>query len=92
MSADAWIVCPKCKADAESTHSKILKSVYEAYGKVSAEEYLKRVQSTAKRPELHETLREDYEIGIYNGEFSVNYNGSCKTCGFSFSFKHKQKI
>jgi len=38
------------------------------------------------------TLREDYEIGIFQGEFSVEYCGQCSECGFKFEFKHSEKI
>ena len=37
-------------------------------------------------------LREDYDIGFENGEFSVHYKGSCTECGFRFEFKHKEQV
>lgn len=46
-----------------------------------------------------QSLREDYEIGIWNGQFTVSYNGECRkgprgadTCGFKFSHKQEQEI
>lgn len=89
MSADAWRVCPNCKVVAETAYAE---KISQSYGKVTAEEYLKLVAAT-KMPELHESLREDYELGTYEDrEFSVNYSCACTKCGFSFSFEHKQKV
>lgn len=92
MSADNWTVCPKCKVADEAKYEASQKEIAKAYGKVSAEEYLKQVQAAPKLPESHETLREDYEIGIYEGEFSVSYTGCCNICNFSFSFRQKKKV
>jgi hypothetical protein len=45
-----------------------------------------------------QTLREDYEIGIYEGEFYIRYKGHCQPgeryggCGFKHTFKHDEKI
>jgi hypothetical protein len=39
------------------------------------------------------TLREDYEIGVNDtGEFEIVYSCRCNTCGFVFTFKHKQQL
>ncbi len=37
-------------------------------------------------------LREDYEIGIYKGKFSVSYGAICEACNFEFPYKHEQAI
>jgi hypothetical protein len=47
-----------------------------------------------KCPKCGHDFREDYEIGILDGEFEVIYRGSCGTyrepgCGFKFEFNHK---
>ncbi len=39
-----------------------------------------------------ETLREDFEVGIYDGVFEILYTGVCQTCGFSHTFRHKEKV
>lgn len=92
MSADNWTTCPKCLAADAAKSDANRKQVAESYGKVASEEYLKRVAALTKGPALEDTLREDYEIGIYKGEFFVSYTGSCSVCKFSHSFKHKEKV
>lgn len=43
--------------------------------------------------EYHPTpLREDYEIGIYDGEFFISYGGRCMVCGFEKKFNHTEKV
>jgi hypothetical protein len=37
-------------------------------------------------------LREDYEIGIYENCFEVNFGAKCQKCDFDFSFKCKSDI
>jgi hypothetical protein len=62
--------------------------VNEAYGNVSPQEYLTML--AWKDPELPESLREDYEIGMCDGErFEVSYRCSCE-CGFSFGYKYEE--
>ena len=39
-----------------------------------------------------ENLREDYEIGIYNGVFEVDYRGYCRDCGFTYTHQKTEKI
>lgn len=36
------------------------------------------------------TLREDYEIGIWAGQFEITYHGHCKECDYDKKFKHKE--
>ena len=47
-----------------------------------------------KTPGISEPVREDYEIGIYNGEFFINYSGVCSEseCDFEKHFKHTEKL
>ncbi len=65
-----------------------------AYGKVSEADYRKLLEQP------RETLREDYEIGIYDGKFHIGYRGECcdlsghgfKGCGFKFTFEHEEEV
>lgn len=91
MSASNWRKCPRCSAAAEDTKK--------LYGTVPEDEYL-RLRHLAAKKAAAETLREDYEIGIVNGEFRVSYGATCMSaaapseagCGFEFSFEHKQAV
>ena len=38
------------------------------------------------------TLREDYEIGVYKGEFVIDYRGECRDCGFLKTFTFKEVV
>lgn len=60
------------------------------YGKVPKEEYQAIVDELKKPKEkLQTTLREDYEVGIYQGEFFVDYSGRCDVCGFEYQYEFK---
>ena len=37
-------------------------------------------------------LREDYELGFYEGKFFVYYGCQCMSCGFKKQFSHAEKI
>jgi len=93
MSADNWAICPKCeKLEKESINLK-RKKADDSYGKVSKEEYEMLNFEASQTPQLHQTLRENYEIGINeNGEFMIVYRCSCKTCGFSKNFRHEETM
>ncbi len=41
-----------------------------------------------------DVFREDYEIGVYMGEFYVSYTGQCtvKDCEFTHNFKHEDAL
>lgn len=44
-----------------------------------------------------ESLREDFEVGITNGEFEVIYHGQCLYngrvgCGFDYVYRYKKKV
>jgi hypothetical protein len=67
------------------------------YGVISPETWLtkRRELDARKRNGLtadKHSFREDYEIGVRNGEFHVNYLGQCTTCGFSYKFEHKETL
>ncbi len=96
MSADAWRLCPKCYARGTSARQVALKKVAESYGKVKAEVYgemIDKAQTNFPPPAHEETLREDYEMYTdQDGQFTVSYSCSCRTCGFKFNFKHAEQI
>jgi predicted Zn-ribbon and HTH transcriptional regulator len=99
MSADNWTQCPKCKKNKEDECDELDKQVVVSYGKIPADDYISLVEKSSKladqlknRTVPEDTLREDYELRIRDGEFSVSYYASCKTCGFKFEFKHEEKV
>ena len=92
MSADRWAVCPKCKEKGEQAHANLLNRVKTDYGKIAADEYLELIEQSRQPAEEERTLREDWEIGIWDGEFLVSYRASCPECGFSHKFEHKQPV
>ena len=91
MSADNWAVCPKCEQLEAKEIASLEKGLSNSYGKIPAAQWREQFDNLAsrKRNESKQTLREDYEIGIYKGEFDVTYSASCDVCGFVFTFKHK---
>jgi hypothetical protein len=52
--------------------------------------------TTCPKCKKEEGLREDYEIGILDGEFYIIYSGSCSErhggCGWEFKFRHNEKV
>jgi hypothetical protein len=97
MSADNWRVCLKCKINAEQEAKALEVDARKSYGDVSAEVYhdliKKAADFRASMVDPEYTLREDYEVGIYDdGKFFFSYRGSCGTCGFSYSYKHEEQV
>ena len=88
MSANNWTTCPECKKSAQHTKGELGKRLPMAYGGVTQDEYRKLLTEFETPILLGDTLREDYELGIRDGEFYVNYSAHCNECGFSFEFKH----
>ncbi len=95
MSADNWTQCPQCKKNNEAKADELDAKVHEAYGKRDPIEFMKlRDEALAFRnaigrdDEYVSTLREDYQVGITDGEFSVSYGGRC-ICGFSFKYYYR---
>jgi hypothetical protein len=89
MSASNWAICPRCVTRATRDHDSRLADVMATYGTVPVEEF-DRARSQIKEvdPEDYRTFREDYEIyGATDGVVTVDYGGSCSTCGLSLSFK-----
>jgi len=91
VSADNWTVCPKCKQSALEAKSKAQQTADESYGKVTPAEWLALKAKADIDPAIEDTLREDYGLGIRDGEFHVNYCASCQ-CGFSFKYKYTKPV
>lgn len=92
MSADNWTTCPQCVKQAAKNAENLYAKAAKLYGKVGHDEYTKAmedaVQASGYRDRVQHSLREDYELGVdSDGKFSVSYWCSCKTCGFSWSYK-----
>lgn len=82
MSADNWGICPGCIATLDKQHTAAVEAAEKAYGKVPAAEYLKLREAADKKPMLpEESLREDYELGIYRTNegtmFKISYSARC---------------
>ena len=37
-------------------------------------------------------LREDYDIGIYDGKFEVIYSGECAECDFRKKYNYEERV
>lgn len=96
MSADNWANCPKCNHKNADKRKAIDETVAKSYGLVSATAYSELQREAdmrkAKLIDDGETLREDYEIGVRDGGFSVGYMAGCDRCGFRFKYEFKQEI
>lgn len=92
MSADNWTTCPRCFATELKRVESVMEKAKSSYGKVKAEEYAALQAEAVKPMNVQNTLREDYELGLYGGEFQIDYACSCSECGFSFNFKHSEKV
>lgn len=93
MSANNWIICPKCQAKAEKTHQKKRAKVLASYGQVSREEYEEALSKVPDKPaSLETTFREDYEIGLDGDDFMVVYRGSCGVCDFRHAFDVREQV
>lgn len=86
MSADNWTICPKCHEEHEKKLIEFDDQVTKAYGKVPPDEYerLRKERAQLETQAEPETLREDYEQGILEGEYYLRYSGHCNVCGFDF--------
>lgn len=88
MSADNWTICPRCKAKVEKAQDDLIERLGTDYGKIPSEEYLELTER-AKQPlkPMEATLREDYYIGIRDGQFKCYYEATCTDCAFSYILK-----
>lgn len=94
MSADNWIVCPKCIKKAEHSAAKFEKELEENYGKIPIDAFLDGKKEAQRRwDELEDypkKLREDYEIKIVTTDktnLHIKYSCSCNVCGFHFDLE-----
>lgn len=92
MSADNWTICLKCRKAALAAKERDRKKLAKQYGKVEPAEFIKRSAEVDKPVGLEETLREDYETGLHEGQFYVSYRASCNRCDFEFSYKHEEAV
>lgn len=95
MGADNWTYCPKCQPlPLKSAQDLAFEAAKKLYGKVSAEQYADSIAGAREQSDdpPEPTLREDYELGIQEGEFEVSYGAYCTACKFEFSFNHKQDV
>lgn len=95
MSADNYTTCPRCEHQHQENLSQMAVELAETYGKLPLEEWERTRQDheAAKRVQLEESFREDYEFhGAGTGEVTASYSGICSRCGLSTSFKHKHQI
>ncbi len=93
--ADRWSTCPRCEARRVEDLAKRGAELSAACGKVTADEYeaMKRTFAAFSNARCSpETFREDYEIGLHNGEFTVDYHGKCEDCGLTHTFKINQLV
>ena len=82
MSANAWMVCPKCKGGWKPDPPVV-------YGEVSEEDY--RAALGKKPSEPKETMRLDYEIGIdERGHFWFDFSADCVECHARFHRTHDE--
>lgn len=95
VSADNWTWCPKCALTHKDARQEAINKARNAYGELPAEEYESRLRmaESITKTDLGETLREDYELGTgKDASFYVIYKCSCDMCGFSYKFKHEEKL
>jgi hypothetical protein len=66
----------------------------DAYGNIPMLEYERRKAIADGNEELsHETMREDYELGVDDGGwFEMRFSCYCTKCGLDFSFVHSEQI
>ncbi len=92
MSAENWAICPKCKRLDEEKRQLLADQIKTSYGNLPESEYLELVERFKAPAKIEETLREDYELGIWNKEFSISYGANCDKCGFEYSFNFSKEV
>lgn len=93
MSADNWVICPKCLKEKQKRDSDAWSTLLSDYGNVSAQEWAMRHEMLTKEDEseLPLSLREDYEIQMgEDGVLFIYYRSTCMKC--NFGYKHKVYI
>jgi predicted Zn-ribbon and HTH transcriptional regulator len=93
MSANNWAQCPKCEKKFNESVKMAKANLKNSYGKVEAEAYILASQAVAAMKfDDRQTLREDWELGIIDGEFYVRYSAHCDKCGFNHEFKKDEVL
>lgn len=92
MSADNWTICPRCQKTALAAKERDREKLAKQYGKIEPVEFVKRSAEVDKPIELEETLREDYELGLFEGQFYISYRASCAQCGFELSYAREETV
>lgn len=92
MSADNWTTCPVCEAVIMAKHNKKQQKVKDKYGQIPIDEFMALKADADKAPEIPETLREDYNIGVSGEILVIKFRCSCKTCGLKFEYSKQMNI
>lgn len=95
MSADRWSECPRCKYLYDESVKEKINEIKSLYGKIPEEEYLQKYRDAkiSLLKEFDTSMRQDYEFyGAENGVLNIRFSASCNECGFSWSYKHEEKI
>jgi len=92
MIADNWAICPQCQIIAVQRQAEEEQELAAAYGQVSSEEYLRLFEASRIKLVPQETLRESWDIGIWEGKFDVSYCATCLECGLTHKFEHAETI
>jgi hypothetical protein len=90
MSADRWSNCPRCLKRREDQTKRAVAILNEAYGKVSASEWLELKKELEITEPLEPSLREDWEITLTGDKLEIDYLCHCKVCGMSDRFTHEE--
>lgn len=90
MSAKNWSVCPRCRAAKIAEKVELATKARAAYGKIGEMSYRQMVAESEQPIDHKETLREDYDIGVWGGKFIVSYQCCCEDCGFKHHFSHEE--
>lgn len=97
MSASNWVQCPRCSARTVAALTARAAEVAAMYGNVPVDQFDAAREDLAARElratKTEPTFREDYEIfGAADGVVTVQYSGSCRTCGLSLDFDEERPI
>lgn len=92
MSAYNWAMCPQCVKNDKADYAERSLEVNKLYGVVSPEVYMDALADLRSRKPLEATLREDYGIGIRDGEFYVAYSAFCFQCQYKFEYKYSEDV
>lgn len=87
MSANNWVVCPRCGRDDKAA----LAELDAGWGNLTRPKWVRLEVNTS--PMLQGTFREDYEIyGASSGAVTVEYAGECTECHLKLVFSESHPI